>query len=328
MLLTAVLAIVAWISLASDRSSAPTYGNTGSGVASTWTWDGTDFAVQPSTGPGPYSSESDMAFDRRSGVVVLWDHGCSRLVMGFTGGCESKVDQTWIWDGRAWIPQHSKASPRAVGQGVMLYDTGLRQVVYVNRLAQAWAWTGSVWRALPMGVPPRLAEPGSVANPGLLVVAMGYDERRSQVVLALPDATWTWDGAHWMQSAGGIDPADSQADAHAVYDAAREELEYLGAKSIWTWDGARWSSHAKPGEVGGALGYDAVRKNTIVLKEDPYACDRTSCPTRVWSWDGTTWSVPTAAHKPALPLTRSGAFNLPMAFDDSRGVMVLFASAT
>jgi hypothetical protein len=30
---------------------------------------------------------------------------------------------------------------------------------------------------------------------------------------------------------------------------------------------------------------------------------------------------------PLLPLTRSGAFALPLAFDEARGVMVLFASA-
>ncbi|MBJ7599123.1 MAG: hypothetical protein JF922_13730 [Candidatus Dormibacteraeota bacterium] len=327
-LLTALLAIVAWVSLAGGRTSGPVYDNAGSGVARTWTWDGTDFTAQPSTGSGPFSSASDMAFDRRNGVVVLWDHGCSKLVMGFTGGCRSQVDRTWTWDGRVWTPQHSDASPRAVGQGVMLYDARLRQVVYVNRVAQAWGWSGSAWRALPLGAAPRLAQPGSVADPGLLLVAMGYDERRSQLVLALPDTTWTWDGSRWKQSAGGIDPADSQSDAHAVYDAARGELEYLGARSIWTWDGVRWSSQPKPSLVGGALGYDPIRKNVIVVKDDASACDKTSCATRVWSWDGTTWSEPLVNHKPALPLTRSGGFNLPMAFDESRGVMVLFATAT
>jgi hypothetical protein len=60
--------------------------------------------------------------------------------MGFTGGCQSQVDQTWTWDGRVWTPQQSASSPRAVGQGAMFYDAKLRQVVYVNRVAQAWGW--------------------------------------------------------------------------------------------------------------------------------------------------------------------------------------------
>ncbi len=327
-LLTALLAIVAWVSLAGGRSSAPVYGNVGSGVARTWTWDGTDFTAQPSTRSGPFSTESDMAFDRRKSVVVLWDHGCSRLVMGFTGGCQSQVDRTWTWDGRVWTPQQSASSPRAVGQGAMFYDAKLGQVVYVNRVAQAWGWSGSVWRSLPMGAAPRLAQPGSVANSGLLLVAMGYDEGRDQVVLTLPDTTWTWDGTRWKQNGGGIDPADSQSDPHAIYNAARGELEYLGAKSIWTWDGIRWNPHPQPSLVGGTLGYDPVRKNSIVVKDDATVCDKSSCATKVWSWDGTIWSEPPVNHKPALPLTRSGAFNLPMTFDESRGVMVLFATAT
>jgi hypothetical protein len=326
-LLTVLLAIVAWVSLAGGQSSAPIYGNLGSGVAGTWTWDGTDFTARSANGAGPSSSESDMAFDKRNSVVVLWDHGCSRLVMGFTGGCQSQVDRTWTWDGRVWTPQRSDASPRAVGKGVMLYDARLGQVMYVNRVAQAWGWSGSGWRSLPLGAAPRLAEPGSVANPGLLLVAMGYDEGRDQLVLTLPDTTWTWDGTHWKQGSGGIDAADSQSDPHAVYNGARGELEYLDTESIWTWDGIRWSSHPKPGLIGGALGYDPIRKNSIVVKDDASACDKASCATRVWSWDGTNWSEPRVNHKPALPLTRSGGSNLPITFDETRGVMVLFATA-
>jgi hypothetical protein len=210
----------------------------------------------------------------------------------------------------------------------MFYDAKLGQVVYVNRVAQAWGWSGSVWRSLPMGAAPRLAQPGSVANSGLLLVAMGYDEGRDQVVLTLPDTTWTWDGIRWKQNGGGIDPADSQSDPHVIYNAARGELEYLGAKSIWTWDGIGWNPHPQPSLVGGTLGYDPVRKNSIVVKDDATVCDKSSCATKVWSWDGTIWSEPPVNHKPALPLTRSGAFNLPMTFDESRGVMVLFATAT
>jgi hypothetical protein len=70
------------------------------------------------------------------------------------------------------------------------------------------------------------------------------------------------------------------------------------------------------------------RPDAIVVKDDASACDKTSCATKVWSWDGTTWSEPPANHKPALPLARSGRFNLPMTFDESRGVMVLFATAS
>jgi hypothetical protein len=326
--LTLLGAIVVGASLAGGHSSSPVYGNVGSAVARTWTWDGTDFSDTAPTASGPFSSDSDMAFDRRNGVVVLWDHGCSRLAMGFTGGCQSQVDRTWTWDGRVWIPQQPGPSPKAVGQGAMLYDAKLGQVVYLNRVGEGWGWSGSAWGALGIGATPRLTQPGSVANSELSLVAMGYDEGRDLLVLALPYATWTWDGVRWNQVGGGIDAADGQSDPHAVYDVALGQLAYLGAKSIWTWDGSRWLAHPQPGLAGGTVGYDPVRKNALVVRQDSTACDKAACATKIWSWDGTTWSAPPVTHMPALPLTRSDAFNLPMAFDDSRGVMVLFATAT
>jgi hypothetical protein len=326
--LTLLTAIVIWASLNAAHSSSPVYGNIGSAIARTWTWDGADFSAQASTGSGPFSSESDMAFDRHNGVVVLWDHGCSRLAMGFTGGCQSLVDRTWTWDGRVWIAQQPGSSPKAVGQGAMLYDAKLGQVVYLNRVGEAWGWSGTAWHAITIGGTPRLTQPGSAANSELLLVAMGYDEGRDLLVLALPSATWTWDGIRWNQVVGGIDSADGQSDPHAVYDVALGQLAYLGAKSIWTWDGSRWQAHAQPGLTGGTLGYDPIRMNALVVRQDASACDKAACTTKTWSWNGTGWSAPPVAHPPSLPLTRSGAYNLPMAFDESRGVMVLFATAT
>ena len=325
--LTLLSAIVVWVSSAGGRPSSPVYGNVGSAVARTWTWDGTDFTAMPSTGPGPFSSDSDMAFDRRTGLVVLWDHGCSRLAMGFTGGCQSQVDRTWTWDGRAWTAAQPGPSPQAVGQGAMLYDAKLGQVVYVNRVGEAWGWSGSAWHTLAIGGTPRLTAPGAVANSELSLVAVGYDEGRDLLVLALPSATWTWDGIRWNQVGGGIDPADGQSDPHAVYDVALGQLAYLGAKSIWTWDGYRWQSHSQPGLARGTIGYDPVRRNALVVKQDSSTCDKLACATTIWTWSGSIWSALAIAHPPPLPLTRSGAFNLPMAFDEAHGVMVLFATA-
>ena len=159
-------------------------------------------------------------------------------------------------------------------------------------------------------------------------MAAGYDEGRDLLVLALPDTTWTWDGNRWSPVAGGIDITDGQSDPHAVYDSARGRLTYLGRKSIWTWDGSRWLARPQPGLAGGTLGYDPVRGNLVAVIQDTSACDQAACRTRVWTWDGATWTSPPLAHPPTLPLTRSGSFNLPMAFDGSGGVMVLFASAT
>jgi len=327
-LLTVLLAVAGWYSLGVGHPSSPVYGNGGSAVARTWTWDGNDFAAQPlATSGGPNSSEAEMAFDARHESIVLWDHGCSRLVMGFTGGCQSQVNQTWLWDGRAWTRHGSGSTPGAVGRGTMLYDSRLDQVLYVNRVGEAWAWNGSTWQAVPMSGAPRLARPGSQDNPTLSLVAVGYDEGRRVLVLALPETTWTWDGHAWSQVSGGIDAADGQSDPHAAYDAALGQLVYLGARSLWTWNGSAWQAHTQPNLTDGTLGYDPIRKSLVVVRQDAAACDSTACQAKLWTWDGTTWSSPPVAHEPTLPLTRSGSTNPPMVFDQARGVMVLFASA-
>jgi hypothetical protein len=327
-LLTLLAGIGAWVSIGDGRPSAPVYGNGGSAEARTWTWDGKDFTAQPLTKPAPASSDSDMAYDRRNAVVVLWDHGCSRLVMGFTGGCQSQVNQTWTWAGQGWTRQRSATAPNAIGQGAMLYDTRLGQVVYMNRIGQAWAWSASGWQAVATSGTPRLAQPGSQDNPALALVAVGYDESRDLLVLALPETTWTWDGHSWNRLNGGIDAGDGQSNPHAAYDPALGQLVYLGAKSLWTWDGTRWQAHTQPNLLGGTLGYDPMRKNLVVVRQDAAACDSIGCRTETWIWDGSTWSSAPVTHQPVLPLGRSGMFNLPMAFDEARGLMVLFTSAT
>jgi hypothetical protein len=327
-ILTVLVALTAWLSLGLGRPTSPVYGNSAPAAARTWTWDGSDFMAQPAASPGPDSNEADMAYDRGHRVVVLWDHGCARLVMGFTGGCQSQVNQTWTWDGREWIRQPSAVTPTAKGQGSMLYDSRLGKVIYLNRVGEAWAWTGSAWQALAWGGAPRLAVPGSQDNPSTALVAAGYDEGRNLLVLALPDTTWTWDGRSWTRLTGGIATADAQADPRAVYDAALGQLVFLGGTSIWTWDGERWQAHPQPGLSGGTPGYDSIRKNLVVVRQDAAACGGGACAAKVWTWDGTTWSAPPVAHVPALPLTRSGAFNPPLAFDEARGVMVLFVSGS
>ena len=324
--LTVAAVLAAWLSAAAGRPTTPVYDSSSPAMARTWTWDGSDFAVQPATGPGPSSSAADMAYDRRSGAVVLWDHGCGRLVMGFTGGCQSQVNQTWTWDGRSWARHKQGSGPSAVGQGAMVYDGGLGQVLYVNRRGEAWAWTGAAWQVVARNGAPHLAEPGSQANPELSLVAAGYDEKLQKLVLALPSTTWSWDGRSWSQVSGGIDAADGQADPRAVGAGALGQLAYLGSRFLWTWDGSRWQSRPQPAGGAGTLGYDPTRGKLVAVRQDDSACDRTACPMRVWTWDGTAWSAPRVAHQPLLPLTRSGAVNPPLAFDEARQVLVLFVS--
>ena len=106
------------------------------------------------------------------------------------------------------------------------------------------------------------------------------------------------------------------------------QLVYVCSSATWTWDGLRWQQHLQPDISAGTVAYDEAGGHVLLVQQDSSACDLTACATTTWAWNSITWAnVPVAAGL-LLPLTRSGAFGMPMAFDEARGVMVLFASAS
>jgi hypothetical protein len=316
--------LVSW--LETGQRSARVYGSPRVTPGAVWTWDGASFTMAPVSGPGPSSNKADMAYDRTRGVIVLWDHGCAGLVMGFQGGCVAQVNQTWTWDGRSWTARSMKSAPKESGPGAMVYDARLGQVVYVNGRGQAWTWTSTDWKSIDAPRAPRVAR-RDLAAP-VTTFAVGYDESRDLRVLALSASTWTWDGSLWREIAGGIDAGDARADAHLVYDRVHSQLLYVGSRFTWTWDGSGWQKHAEPAIASGTLGYDAARQTVMLVQQDTSSCGQTACRTTIWTWDAKVWTQVPTDRVSLLPLTRSGASLPPMAFDDSRGVMVLFASAS
>jgi hypothetical protein len=173
---------------------------------------------------------------------------------------------------------------------------------------------------------PNIPVPGSGTQ--TLTFAAGYDEGSNLLVIVLDSTTWLSDGISWKRVPGGIDAAEARADAHLVYDQAHHQLVYVGSRATWTWDGDRWQQHPQPDITAGTMAYDAASKNVLLVQQDSSGCDRTACRTTTWTWNSTAWAQVGVQPGPLLPLTRSGAFDMPMAFDESRGQMVLFASAS
>jgi hypothetical protein len=208
----------------------------------------------------------------------------------------------------------------------MVYDRRLGQVLYVNGVGQAWAWNGGQWSTVALNGAPYVPRRDSASAPSNF--AVGYDEERDLLVFALANSTWSWDGAGWTEAGNGIDAGGARADAHLVYDGADRQLVSVGSRLTRTWDGAYWQPHDQPAVVSGTVAYDPVRETVMLVQQETGECDRTACRTSTWTWDSRSWTQLPVNRGPVLPLTRSGAFAPPLAFDEARGVMVLFASAS
>jgi hypothetical protein len=156
----------------------------------------------------------------------------------------------------------------------------------------------------------------------------GYDQGDDVLVFVTSTATWSWDGRGWKETAGGIAAGETREDAHLVYDRAHHMLVYVGNRATWTWDGARWQPHPQPPISRGTIGYDAARASVMLVQQDGATCGHAGCSTTTWAWDSAAWTQVPVEQGPALAQARSGAFAMPMAFDEARGVMLLFAAAT
>jgi hypothetical protein len=321
--LAALTAGATGLTIRFGQPTSPIYGPGPAAPAALWTWDGSAYASIPVT--GPTSNDADMAYDRSHRLLLLWDHGCAQLVMGFTGGCPSPVNQTWTWDGSRWASHSPRSSPEEVGPGAMIYDARLGEALYVNGAGEAWAWDGNDWGRLSMPGGPPVPRPGSAADASAF--AAGYDEARDRLVFALSSGTWAWDGARWTAIGGGID-ASEQSDAHIVYDRAHDQLVYVGRRSTLTWDGGGWRAHEEPPLTAGSVAYDPTRRDVMFVRKDSSSCDRTACSTTTWTWDSNSWTRLPVGGGPRLPLTRSGAFTPPMAYDEAGRVLVLFTSGS
>lgn len=122
----------------------------------------------------------------------------------------------------------------------------------------------------------------------------------------------------------------------AVYDAARQEVLYVGLGSVyqmpwaacnstWSYDGSDWTEVADavqspPWRIESALAYDPVRER-VVLFGGKRIQGNAVLTREVWEWDGATWSdrTPPATAVQPVPMSEPG-----LAFDPITGRMLMF----
>ena len=257
-----------------------------------WGWDGTNWSVLDTLGPGD-RGHFGFAYDAARDRLVL--HG------GFTPPADRGSDpvprgDTWEWDG-AWRAV-AEGGPGMRDHTAMAYDPERGVVVLFGGarpdqtlLADTWVWDGGTWREVEAEGPPARATHRLV-----------WDDRRKGLVLfggwgvdGLLADTWTWDGSAWTEAdPGGSGPAPRFASRMA-YDAARGVVVLYGGRGdagdfadTWTFDGAAWTALdvAGPGLLNvHAMAYDPGRERVVLFggfhAGETYA--------DLWEWDGVAW---------------------------------------
>lgn len=322
--LLVALVATTWLSIVHGRGAGPVIYGQSASQATLWLWSGTAYRSKSIT-TGPRSNQADMTWDPGIGVLLLWDHGCGRLVMGFTGGCVDQVNQTWTWDGAAWTAHSPRSSPAAIGTGAAFYDGRLGRAVYVNGAGQVWSWTGSDWTAVALPGAPPIPVPGSATAPAMF--AAGFDDDRQLLVFALTTSTWTWDGSSWSKHLGGVPAGEVGSSRHLVYDHATGQLVYVGSHKTWSWDGEVWTPSEQPNLPSESVAYDPDMKAVVAVAQDTSSCNASACRTITYFWDSKSWQRLSVDDSPLFPITRSGATVPPVTFDPAVDALVLFVSA-
>jgi len=306
------------------------------GVAGeTWQWDGTTWAQVDTATPLPDSYTFSLA----------WDADEERI-LALAGG------QLFQLDDATWSPR-SDADDADLERdgGSITYDALRRRVVLLRGGSTVWEHDGTRWIAIE--------QPAPVTRNS---AAVAYDAERSRLVMAggysdhYLDDTWEWDGSAWTR---GAVTGFTAYDLGMAWDAARHRTTMVSDFRTWAWDGAAWTDvGAADGVFGTLLGYDAARAELVACTEDrtwvydgsAWTAVATAPPTTVrdsavaydarrerlvrfggytdgsgsseidetWEWDGEDWARVTPTQGPS----RRGGHH--MAYDDDRGVVVLF----
>ncbi|MEO6325441.1 MAG: hypothetical protein ABIT01_03175 [Thermoanaerobaculia bacterium] len=237
--------------------------------------------------------------------------------------------------------QAATAGPAARTAHGMAYDSLHRQTVVfggtgdifgTTLFGDTWGWSGTAWTRLATNGP-QARRDGQLA----------FDAARGRVVLfGGTDTelitgnryfleTWEFDGATWTNRGTGGPPG---RNAHGlVYDAKRQRVVLFGGgadhvaspNDVWEWNGTAWARITVPGARPAArlsplMVYDSRRGRTVLFGGFDAVTGAGLSDT--WEWDGAAWTRRDVAAP--LPSDRSGAA---IAFDDARGVTVLFGGA-
>jgi hypothetical protein len=276
----------------------------------TWRWDGRAWQqLSPLLSP-PKRSKHAMVFDEARQRVVLFGGETTD-----DDGVQSKLSDTWEWDGTSWSEVKPAVSPPPRADHAMAFDAERGRVVMyggvdnLDRVSNArvlndfWEWDGTTWVERTQDVVPRGRFDTALAYhaDAREVVMFGGRYQDGEGMIRLDD-TWIWNGSTWQgrNAVAGPDPLFTVAMG---YDPTERLLRLVGAQTtrtstgidrrLETWELASsvWRQRDGVGftavDQRGVL-FDTVRNESLLVGPGE---------TRRWTDDG--WQLMAAAGGPA-----------------------------
>lgn len=205
------------------------------------------------------------AYDFKHNQTVLFGGRVKQalLPMCAPGGVPQRLraeyfcGDTWVFDGRIWIPKLTFTAPSPREGHAMAYDQQQNQTVLFGGTAggsaaplnDTWIWDGNNWK---------LANPAH-RPPARFWHTMAYDPVHRQVVLfggtngsQYLNDTWLWNGSDWQVAGYQGTPPELRTNAAMDYDITTSKMVLFSgsswvtprsgtiAQTSWSWDGTHW----------------------------------------------------------------------------------------
>ena len=243
------------------------------------------------------------------------------------------ADQTWEFDGTAWIRAAATHAPGNRLLPGLTYDrVGGVTWLFGGQLSgtaqnDLWTWDGAAWTPVAAPATPRPA--------ARYEMAIAHDTARNRLVLyggrtptGFSSETWEFDGAVWSLAAPTISPT-TRYGHELVYDQLRGVTVLFGGldsslatplAETWEWDGTNWSQRNLPQNpsprYAAGLAYDRAQAR-VLLHGGRFNTSSTGFATDTWAYDGATWTaLPTGGTFPPTEVP------VRLCFDTARGEAV------
>jgi hypothetical protein len=216
-------------------------GLSGNFLNDTWSWDGTNWTLRNTAGPGGRELTA-MAYDPVHQQMILFG---GAMLSG------QKLNDTWIWDGASstWSQQHPATQPSSREAAMLGWD-GSKLILFggdggaAGRLNDTWTWNGSNWIQLSPANSPSIRSDA----------AFTYDAARNQLVLfggvnsqAFLGDTWVWNGNNWIARSPEVSPSARDNLEMLNYDPVIQQCVLFAGYNqpyppeVWLWDGNNWT---------------------------------------------------------------------------------------